>query len=290
MRPLSLSSLAVCLVAVGAACNSDSTSPVTTQASIISQDIAVQTATDASKNLAMVANSETVTGLSLVQSVPGTASMVIAAPPLSWTRTCSGPDAQGFYTCGTQREDDNLTVTRSHRFWAGGTPVPTSGAPYDSVQYRWSEVGVDTADADHRASDASSLIRWINRGDTASVAFKRTVTPNQRIWNWVGARNDSSRTVGTKGTRFYRITGNRVGTNVTYTVPRSANPWPVSGSIAHNWSATSIFTAPGGTKADTSITSGSTTITFDGTQTPKVKVGGLTCTIDLKTHRTSNCS
>ncbi|MBI3792386.1 MAG: hypothetical protein HY275_16105 [Gemmatimonadetes bacterium] len=214
----------------------------------------------------------------------------MTAPSGAWSKSCSGPDANGWYTCAGSREDDDLVTTRQHRFWKGGTPVPASGTPYDSVQYRWSEVGVDSADGEHRSSDAFSMIRWINRADTASVAYNRAATPNQRIWNWVGQRNDSSLATGSRGTRSYKISGSRVGTNVTYNIPRSANPWPVSGTLTHTWNATTIFTAAGGTKADTTIRSGSTTITFDGTQTPKVKVGGLTCTIDLKTHKTSACS
>lgn len=272
------------------ACNSDSTSPAITAASVITKDLAVQTAADASTNLSTVINSETITGLNLEVAPASTSNLVVMNSRGGWSRTCTGPDGQGWYTCGTSKEDDNLQVTRQHRFWKGGTPVPISGTPYDSVQYRWREVGVDSGDVEREPDDGATLIKWVDRSDTSSVAYNRAVTPNQRIWNWLGQRNDSSLATGTRGTRFYKISGSRQGTNVTWNLPRSANPWPISGTVKHVWNATVIFTAAGGTKADTTIRSGTTTITFDGTQTPKVTVGGLTCTIDLQTRKTSNCS
>ena len=290
MRHRPLVALATGLVALTAACNSDSTSPALTPSQVITKDLVVVTAADAASNLNSVQNSETISGLNLVAAPAGTGSLVVMDSRGGWTRNCVGPDVAGWYTCGTSKEDDNISVTRSHRFWKGGAPVPISGTPYDSVQYRWREVGVDSADEDRKPDDGASLIRWVDRSDTASVAYNRVATPNTRVWNWKGQRNDSSLAVGTRGTRFFKIVGSRIGTNVTYALPRSANPFPVSGTIAHAWNATVIFTKTGGTAADTTIRSGTSTITFDGTRTPKIVVGGLTCTIDLQTRKTSNCS
>ena len=289
MRHRPLVALATGLVVLTAACSSDSTSPALTQSQVITKDLVVVTAADAASNLNTVENSEIITGLSLETVNPGTSSLVMASRG-GWSRNCTGPDTVGWYTCGSQKEDDNITVTRSHRFWKGGTPVPVSGTPYDSVQYRWREIGVDSADEDRKPDDGASLIRWVDRSDTASVRFDRVSTPNTRTWNWRGARNDSSLATGSRGTRFFKIAGTRVGTNVTYVVPRSVNKYPISGTIAHAWNATVIFTKAGGTAADTTIRSGTSTITFDGTRTPKIVVGGLTCTIDLQTRKTSNCS
>lgn len=288
MRQRSLTTLAFGTLALVAACNNESTSPAATNALTITKDLAVQTSADVATNVGSVINSETITGLNLV-AAPGVSSLTMASRG-GWTRVCTGPDTSGWYTCGISKEDDNLSVTRSHRFWKGGTPVPISGTPYDSVQYRWREVGVDSGDVDRKPEDGASLIKWVDRSDTSSVGYDRVSTPNKRIWNWTGQRNDSSLAVGTRGTRFYKISGSRVGLNVTWNLPRSANPWPKSGTATHVWNATVVFTAVGTTKSDTTIRSGTTTITFDGTQTPKVTVGGLTCTIDLQTRKTSNCS
>ncbi len=290
MRHRLLATLTVGTLALVSACNSDSTSPALTESVIISKDLAVQTSADAATNLGSVINSETITGLNLTVAPANMSNMVVLNSRGGFTRTCTGPDAQGWYTCGTSREDDNLQVTRQHRFWKGGTPVPITGTPYDSVQYRWREVGADSGDVDRRPDDGATLIKWVDRSDTASVAYDRVSTPNKRIWNWKGQRNDSSLATGSRGTRFFKIAGSRVGTNVTFAVPRSANPWPLSGTITHTWNATVVYTKAGGTVSDTTNRSGSTTITFDGTQTPKVVVGGLTCTIDLQTRKTSNCS
>lgn len=286
-RPVA--SLVTALVAFTAACNNDSTAPALTTAQVITADLVVQTAADAASNLNSVINSETITGLGLVAAPANTSSLVVMGSRGGWTRTCTGPDAQGWYTCGASKEDDNLTVTRSHRFWKGGAPVPISGTPYDSVQYRWREVGVDSAENERKPDDGASLVRWVDRSDTSSVGYDRVSTPNRRIWNWKGQRNDSSLATGTRGTRFYKINGSRVGTNVTFALPRSANPWPVSGTVVHTWNATVVFTRTGALP-DTTVRSGTSTITFDGTQTPKVQVGGLTCKIDLQTRKTSNCT
>ncbi len=289
MRHRPLATLAVGTVVLLAACNTESTSPALTAANIITADLAAQTAADAATNLGSVINSESITGLNLTVASPGTADLAVMSSRGGWTRTCTGPDGSGWYSCGIAREDDNLEVTRQHRFWKLGAPVPISGTPYDSVQYRWREVGVDSGDVDRRPDDNATVVKWIDRSDTSSVGYDRVSTPNKRIWNWRGARNDSSLATGTRGTRFYRIVGSRVGTNVTFALPRSANPWPLSGTVTHTWNATAIFTAAGGSP-NTTNRSGTTTITFDGTQTPSVTAGGLTCKIDLQTRKTSNCS
>lgn len=283
IRTMALAALAAAL----AACNStDSTSAATlTQSLVISQDLANEQGAAVGEAVQNVLGAELYTGAS---SLMAPASLV-AVGGTADLRTCSGPDGSGWFSCTADLEN-GLTVTRSHRFFNSTGFALGWGPAVDSVQYRWLETGTDTVSADRRPAGATSIVRWVNRGDSASLRPVRTVGSEARIWNFRGARNDSSLITGDRGSRFYKIAGGRTGTNVTWLLPRLTHPWPESGSIAQSYTATVIFTNAGATKADTTVRTGSASVTFNGTQSVPVTVGAMSCTLDLLTRKVSGCT
>ncbi|MBI2795299.1 MAG: hypothetical protein HYX65_01165 [Gemmatimonadetes bacterium] len=280
--------VAVAAVAVTlAACNSsDSTSAaLTTQSLVISQDLANEQGATVGEAVQNVLGAEAYTGAS---SMMAPASLV-AVGGTADLRTCSGPDASGWFSC-TNEIEDGFTVARSHRFFNSTGFALGWGPGVDSAQYRWSETGTDSVSADRRPAGVTSIVRWVNRGDSASLRPIRTVGSEARIWNFRGARNDSSLVKGDRGSRFYKIAGSRTGTNVTWLLPRLTHPWPASGTIAQSYTATVIFTNAGATKADTTVRTGSASVTFNGTQTVPVIVGAMSCSLDLLTRKVSGCT
>ena len=270
------------LVAALAACSpADSTSPVTlTQSLVISQDLAGEQG---------AAIGETVQGVLFAEGYTGATALVIADPRTADLRTCGGPDASGWFGC-TADQENGLTVQRSHRFFAGTGFALGWGPAVDSAQYRWSVSGTDSVPAARRPAGANSIVRWVRGGDTASLRPIRTVGAEARVWNFRGGRNDSSFVSSDRGSRFYKIAGSRTGTNVTWLLPRLTHPWPESGTIAHSFSATVIFTNAGATRADTTVRTGSASVSFNGTQNVPVIVGALSCTLDLLTRKVSGCT
>jgi len=102
-----------------------------------------------------------------------------------------------------------------------------------------------------------------------------------RTWNGTGTRTDGGYRNGTDATRTYHVTDNVTVANVVVNLPRSSNPWPVSGTITRNISGTGSVVKSGVTKSF-AITK-TVTITFNGTQTATVTVDAVTYTLDLST-------
>ena len=283
MHTNTIRSAAVAMLAAAlAACSAtDSTSSAAlTQSLVISQDIAGEQG---------AAIGESVQGVLFAEGYTSATSLVIADKSTADLRTCGGPDASGWFGCTADLEN-GLTVQRSHRFFAGTGFALGWGPSVDSAQYRWSLSGTDSVPAARRPASATSIVRWINAGDSASLRPIRTVGAEARVWNFRGGRNDSSLVTGDKGRRFYKINGSRTGTNVTWLLPRLTHPWPESGTIAHSFSATVIFTNAGATRADTTVRTGSASVSFNGTQNVPVIVGALNCTLDLLTRKVSGCT
>lgn len=277
---LDRATMAVLVVAL-AACSDSATSPKLSATDLLVRaDVAADVGAAVAGTVQDVLGAETLSGsTSLVMAAPGTTPLLV---------TCTGPDAQGWIGCTGSREN-GLALVRQHRFFGPSGFQLTWGATTDSAQYRWSVAGADTVNGnDH--GDVTGLIRWVNRGDTASLRPIRVPAPGQRVWNFRGGRDDSSTVNGTKGTRRYHVVDTRVGTNVTWNLPRTTNSWPASGTIAHNYKATGIVVSAGSAKADTVVHTGTSLVTFNGTQTVTIVVGALTCSLDLSTRKVTGCN
>jgi len=69
--------------------------------------------------------------------------------------------------------------------------------------------------------------------------------------------------------------------SVVVNLPRSSNPWPMSGTITRQISGTASVTKTGVSKSFS--VAKTVTITFNGTQFATVTVGNNTYTLDLST-------
>ncbi len=98
-----------------------------------------------------------------------------------------------------------------------------------------------------------------------------------RIWNGTGS-SDVSRSVhnDSTGARSYDFSAEGQIIDVVRGVPRSANPWPLSGSITR----TVVVTIVNGPNGDETRTR-DVTIVFDGTQFAAITVNGETFVLDL---------
>ena len=81
--------------------------------------------------------------------------------------------------------------------------------------------------------------------------------------------------------RNYHTTDAVTVSNVVVNLPRSSNPWPMSGSITRQISGTASISRSGVSKSF-EVTR-TVTITFNGTQYATVTVGGDSYTLDLST-------
>ncbi|HZI42689.1 MAG TPA: hypothetical protein VFD67_13320, partial [Gemmatimonadaceae bacterium] len=102
-----------------------------------------------------------------------------------------------------------------------------------------------------------------------------------RTWDGTGTRNDNGyRTVGDVK-RSYTVNDAVTVSSVLVDLPRSQNPWPMSGTITRQISGTASVEKAGVSKTF-SITR-TVTITFNGTQNATVTVGNNSYTLNLAT-------
>ena len=192
---------------------------------------------------------------------------------------CSGPDGDGWFTCTSTWK--SLSLTRQVRYWDGTSVALGFSQATDSVNHVHSLIG------SYSQGWFPFRTVWVDRHDTATLNVDRGSTPTTHIWNAVGIRQDSTRFVSERVTSNWHYTAFDTAAAVTFDVPRSQNPWPMSGTIVHN--VTVHFEADKANRTTTRTVTRRAMITFNGTPNVTLQVGGLTCTLDLETHQVSGC-
>jgi len=194
----------------------------------------------------------------------------------SRTVTCGGPDADGWFGC-VAYTSRGLTITRQVRFWSGGSfALGWSPTQTDSVNHRWTRTG-----------RFESIVKpgkmiSINEADTGSMIVTHG-SPALHAWTGAGIAHDSSTYAVNDVTRIFAYTAADTAAALTFTMPRSANPYPTSGSISTNLLL--HITAGSFDKTITRFVKA----TFDGSSTAVLQVGGLTCSLDLVRGVVSGC-
>ncbi len=203
------------------------------------------------------------------------------------TVNCSGPDSNGWYNCVAVVDSGvHVTITRSIRFWAGtnydlwwNNPSPT-----DSVNHKWTADGTlnsavrNGRDVTVDDSSAASLVVVRSAGDGAPP-----VARPQHVWTGIAAQHHVATWSENNVERILTMTGGDTVSAVTFQMPRSANPYPLSGSITIGMTAN--FVAGSFSQTDTLHL----IVTFNGTNVATLQDGGVICDLDLDTHAVSNC-
>ena len=263
------------------ACSSDTTAP---GLQVSDQEIAAGIANDAGDAIATSVDLMT----SDAQQDGASASLVLGSGvsgsvsgATSASVECSGPDGDGWYTCSATTWR-GLDLTRMIRFWDGTSPALSFTSATDSVNH------IHTLTGSYVQGWFPNRTVWVNNADTATLNVNRSGSPVQHIWDGVGVRADSTRFVSAQRTRTWHYTAYDTASAVTFDLPRSTNPWPMSGSVVHN--LTVHFTAQSDTRSFDKTVARRVMVTFNGTSMVTLQVGGLTCTLDLETHQVSACT
>lgn len=212
----------------------------------------------------------------------GAASLTLApGVDAAVTVTCTGPDAGGWFTCDktTWR---GLSLVRQVRYWDGTSyGLGFDPGTTDSVNHRLTLTG-----SFHPVWSPLRTI-YVDRADTSTMIVNRAGSPVQHIWNRVGARQDSSTYVTANVRRAFHYTAFDTATAVTFDMPRSQYPWPMSGTVVHD--VTVVFDASSDTKSYSKTIVRRVEVTFNGTENVTLQVGALTCSLDLGTHAVTGC-
>lgn len=126
--------------------------------------------------------------------------------------------------------------------------------------------------------------------DTLSRTRNMTATgllghETSRTWNGTGLRSDAGYANDQTHVRTYHTSDTTTFANVVVKLPRSTNPWPMSGTITRQIHGTGSVVANGVTRTFT--ISKTVTITFNGTRLVPMTIGTVAFTLDLYTGKAS---
>ena len=191
----------------------------------------------------------------------------------SQTAACTYSAGVGRFLCPAITTPEGLTLERSYAVYAGGAAQSSySASATDSINFQTFLSG--------------SLVRdvrsaWLNHARTMTVSGLAGAE-TQLIWNGTGVRSDSSRVTENSVARRSKFQSVDVISNVVFNLPRSANPYPQSGSITHDIAVTSTVDRPSGHYTRTA--NRHVVVTFNGTSTAAMTIGTRSCTVDLVTR------
>jgi hypothetical protein len=242
-----------------AACSKDSTSPAT-----LVSDPQVTADVAASAGDAIATDVAAMIGDELNVALP--------APGLSFDMTGARADAISYTRTRTCYDAGDVEVP-------GCSPLSSVVTIVFHVTLDGSHDGLFFTTAVHRARD------W-----TLTRLFT-DVTETARQHDGIGTSNDTTvfHNAETQVTRTHALTAHDTADAVVFDLPRSTNPWPVSGTMVRRVAVHSTFSSP--TQESTRDYTKRVEVDFpaDAQGNVVLKIDDLTCTLNLVTHAVTGC-
>ena len=261
-----------------AACSSDSTSPIQITSDDVDQAAVISASDATAEDVSILSASDmTMSGGAVQNLVGGGMSMSrisVGAPSYAWTfgDGCTYSASTGRFTCPAITAG-GLTLNRDYAFFDANQTAQSaySASTTASANFHVSVTGTHVVD---NGQDVVNRDRNLTVSGLAGAETSRT-------WNGTGTRNDNGYRTVNDVKRSYTVNDAVTIASVVVNLPRSSNPWPMSGTITRQISGTASVTKTGVSKSF-SVTK-TVTITFNGTQFATVTVGTNTYTLDLST-------
>jgi hypothetical protein len=274
---------AAAFLAAGAvACSSDLAGPPALDDTQINADVAATSGDAVASEIAGFSDDITAAG-SFTMVAPGFNVIVSATGTngqpsfAAVSPTCSY--AAGRYTCSATTEQ-GLSVTRSFAFYdASGQSLQTyDSTKVESVNFQ--------AQIDGSFQREIFWTAGVHRTRNNTVSGLISLKP-QRKWNGTGQGSDTVSHVGLDGIRT--LAGNAVDTVTDVVMPgkNAGNNIPLSGTVVVV--ADYKATLEGATGTASKPVTRRVVVTFNGTVTPTLQVGTMTCTLHLDTHSVDGC-
>jgi len=237
------------------------------------EDVNVMIASEASLDAATPAY-DLITASGPSFSTTGTASDSVRYAFWAFAGGCTYNSVTGRFTCPDVVKN-GLTLSRSAAF------SDASGA----AMSRYNDT--TTASANFQVT-VKGVHPTLLGADTISRTRSMTATgllghETSRTWNGTGNRSDAGYANDTERTRTYHTTDATTFTNVVVNLPRSASPWPMSGTVTRQIAGSGTVVKNGVTRTFT--VSKIVTITFNGTRLVPMSIGGVAFTLDLFTGK-----
>lgn len=260
--------IALALAAGLAAC-ADSTAPgIRVTDDQLTADVAGDAADATVFDVAQMTGDEVQAGISPTGPATGGYSSLTAA--------CTYSSGAGRFLCPDITTPEGLTLARSFAYYASGSAQSSySAAATDSINFQTLLTGAVTR---------GGRSAWLNHTRTMTVSGLAGAE-TQRTWNGTGVRSDSVHLTDNGVTRRTKLHSVDAIANVVYQLPRSSNPYPLSGSITHDVQVSSTADRTSGQYTRTATRH--VVVTFNGTSTASMTIGAKSCTLDLATRAVS---
>jgi hypothetical protein len=187
---------------------------------------------------------------------------------------CAYSATTGRFTCPDVIKD-GLTLSRSAAFTdATGSPM----SHYNDTATVSANFQIGVAGVRPTLAGADTISRQRTMTATGLAGHETS-----RTWNGTGSRNDAGYALDTLKTRTYHTQDATTFANVVVKLPRSLNPWPLSGTVTRQINGSASVAKDG--VARTFTVAKTVTITFNGTRFAPMSIGGVAFTLDLLTGR-----
>lgn len=192
----------------------------------------------------------------------------------NFTGACVYSSATGRFTCPDVVKN-GLTLSRSAGFTdAGGAPM----SHYNDTTTAAANFMITVSGVHQRLLGADTISRTRNMTATGLLGHETS-----RTWNGSGTRSDGGYTQDTAKVRTYHTTDTVTFANIVVNLPRSQNPYPISGTVTRQISGSGSVVA--GTTTRTFTVKKTVIITFNGTRYVPMMVGSVAFTLDLYTGK-----
>ena len=277
-----LTAAAMFLAAGAVACSSDLVGPPAIDDAQVNADVAVASGDAVASQIAgftdniTAAGSFTMVAPSYNVNAPGYGT---SGQPSFGAVAANCSYAAGRYTCSATTEQ-GLSVSRSFAFYDanGGSLQTFDSTKVESVNFHAQVDGSFQRDVVWSAG--------VHRTHDVTVSGLISAKPTRK-WNGVGSGADTLSHIGLDGIRSLAGTAVDTVTNVVMPGKAATSQAPLSGTIVVVANYTASLQGATGT-ASKQVTR-RVVVTFDGTVTPKLQVGSLTCTLHLDTHTVDAC-
>lgn len=188
----------------------------------------------------------------------------------------------------------DVVVQRSRTCYDATSAVITCGQA--AVRKVVTHVAIDGGRTGSRTNQQGATVTFtgaVHRimDDTLTRVFSTASTPTETSRIHAGVSSGKDTTTFTDGTLTRKANESFVDSvrAITYSLPRSSNPWPVSGSIVRNASVNVTLTTD--TRNESRSVTRRTEVTFpaDAQGNVQLKINDRTCNLNLVTHRVTNC-
>ena len=192
---------------------------------------------------------------------------------------------------GSNVMDNSITYSRSRKCYDEiGDPV-AGCSPMSSVRTIVTHVLLDGS---RSGSNDQGSVLWtgaVHRvSDDSLTRVFVSATETQRVHNDVGMAHDTTTFTGNGTSRFFSEAALDSVKAVTFNLPRTENPFPVSGSIVRVDSVHVIFTRDNRTEERNVTRRIEVVFPPDAQGNVQLHINSSTCNLNLVTHKVTACS